>query len=161
MALCCVAAYISFPLPFTPAYVTALTLALSLTAFVLPPKQTFFVVLTYVLIGAVGMPVFAGQQGLAKLLGPSGGFYFAWMVAFPLLSALKGAAPNFKRYALADVLIAVPITYVGELISMMLVSELTLSQAFVAAVLPFIPGDVMKACAAAWLGGKLNRAMPT
>ena len=142
MALCCVAAYISFPLPFTPAYVTALTLALSLTAFVLPPKQTFFVVLTYVLIGAVGMPVFAGQQGLAKLLGPSGGFYFAWMLAFPLLSAAKGLAPNFKR-------------------SMMLVSELTLSQAFVAAVLPFIPGDVMKACAAAWLGVKLNRAMPT
>ena len=161
MALCCVAAYISFPLPFTPAYVTALTLALSLTAFVLPPKQTFFVVLTYVLIGAVGMPVFAGQQGLAKLLGPSGGFYFAWMLAFPLLSAAKGAAPNFKRYALADVLIAVPITYVGGLLSMMLVSELTLSQAFVAAVLPFIPGDVMKACAAAWLGVKLNRAMPT
>ena len=161
VALCCVAAYISFPLPFTPGYVTALTLTLSLAAFVLPPKQTLIVVVTYILIGAVGIPVFAGQQGLAKLLGPTGGFYFAWMIAFPLLSAAKGAEPNFKRYAIADVLIAVPITYVGGIISMMVVSEVSLSQALMMAVLPFIPGDVMKACAAAWLGVKLNRALPT
>ena len=41
VAFCCVTAYISFPLPFTPGMVTALTLALGVTAFVLPPKQTF------------------------------------------------------------------------------------------------------------------------
>ena len=160
VALCCVAAYISFPLPFTPSYVTALTLTLGLTAYILPPKQTFIVILVYILIGMVGIPVFAGQQGLAKLLGPSGGFYFAWLIAFPLLSMAKGAVPNFKRYAIADVLIAVPITYVGGIISMIVVSEVSLSQALVMEVLPFIPGDIMKACAAAWLGVKLNRALP-
>lgn len=160
VALCCVSAYIAFPLPFTPGYVTVLTLTFSLTAFILPPKPTFLVVFIYVLLGAVGLPVFVGQPGLAKLLGPTGGFYFAWMLAFPLLSAAKGATPDFKRYAIADVLIAVPITYVGGVISMMIVSELTLIQALMMAVVPFVLGDVMKACAAAWLGVKLNRALP-
>ena len=159
IALNCVAAYISFPLPFTPGLVTALTLTLSLTAFILPPKETFLVVATYILLGAIGAPVFAGGQGLARLLSPVGGFYFAWAVAFPLLSMAKGSMPNFKRYALADVLIAVPITYVGGLLSMMFVGEVELAQALMMAVLPFIPGDLMKAGAAAWLGVRLNRAM--
>ncbi len=164
MALCvalnCVAAFISFPLPFTPGLVTALTLTLSLTAFLLPPKQTFIVIAIYILLGAIGVPVFAGGQGLARLLSPVGGFYFAWLVAFPLLSMAKGSEPNFKRYAIADVLIAVPVTYVGGVLSMMFVGEVGLTQALTMAVLPFIPGDVMKACAAAWLGVKLNRALP-
>ena len=45
VAFCCVTAYISFPLPFTPGLVTALTLALGVTAFVLTPKQTFMALL--------------------------------------------------------------------------------------------------------------------
>ena len=159
IALNCVAAYISFPLPFTPGLVTALTLTLSLTAFILPPKETFIVVATYILLGAIGVPVFAGGQGLARLLSPVGGFYFAWAVAFPLLSLAKGSVPNFKRYVLADVLIAVPITYVGGLLSMMFVGEVELTQALMMAVVPFIPGDLMKACAAAWLGVKLQLGM--
>ena len=159
IALNCVAAYISFPLPFTPGLVTALTLTLSLTAFILPPKETFIVVATYILLGAIGVPVFAGGQGLARLLSPVGGFYFAWAVAFPLLSLAKGSVPNFKRYVLADVLIAVPITYVGGLLSMMFVGEVELAQALMMAVVPFIPGDLMKACAAAWLGVKLQLGM--
>ena len=114
IALCCVSAYISFPLPFTPGMVTALTLAMSLTAFILPPKRTFIVILVYLLLGVAGLPVFAGgASGLGKIIGPLGGFYLIWLIAFPLLSALKGSEINFKRYALVDVLVAVPITYVG------------------------------------------------
>ena len=43
VALCCVAAYISVPLPFTTAMITALTLAMNLTAFILKPRETFAV----------------------------------------------------------------------------------------------------------------------
>ena len=52
LALCCVTAYISFPLPFTPGgLVTALT---------------FAVILAYILLGAAGLPVFAG--GLISMI---------------------------------------------------------------------------------------------
>ncbi len=159
VALCCVTAYISFPLPFTPGLVTALTFALSLTAYLLTPRQTFTVVAIYILLGAVGLPVFAGGQGLSRLVGPAGGFYFAWIPAYALLSLAKGATPDFKRYLAANVLIAVPITYVGGLISMMLVLEVGVFEAATMAVFPFIPGDIIKAAAAAILGVRLQKTL--
>ena len=157
VALCCVTAYISFPLPFTPGMVTALTFAMSLAAYLLNPRQTLTVLAIYVLMGAAGLPVFVGgTAGLGKLFGPTGGFIFAWIVAYPILSMVKGATPNFKRYALTNILIVVPITYVGGLISMMLLMDVDLWQALTMAVLPFIPGDIFKATAAAFLGVKLQ-----
>ena len=157
VALCCVTAYISFPLPFTPGLVTALTFALSLTAYILPLKQTFTVILVYILLGAAGLPVFAGGSGLGRLLGPAGGFYFAWLVAYAVLSAVKGAEPNFKRYLLMNILTAVPITYAGGVASMMLVLDVNLWEALTMAVFPFIPGDILKAAVAAILGVKLQK----
>ena len=160
VALCCVTAYISFPLPFTPGMVTALTFAMGLAAYLLPPRKTFTVLLVYVLLGAAGLPVFVGgTAGLGKLLGPTGGFIFAWLVAYPLLSMAKGATANFKRYAIANILIAVPITYVGGLISMLLLMDVNLWQAATMAVFPFIPGDILKALAAAFLGVKLQNIL--
>lgn len=159
VALCCVTAYISFPLPFTPGYVTALTFALSLSAYLLPPRQTFTVILIYILMGAVGLPVFATGEGLSRLVGPVGGFYFAWLVAYPLLSLAKGEPPSLKRYLVANILIAVPITYAGGLASMILVLDVGLWQALTMAVFPFVFGDVLKATAAALLGVKLQKIL--
>lgn len=163
MAVCaaflCVTAWISFPLPFTPGLVTALTLALGVAAYVLTPWQTFFVILVYLLMGAAGVPVFpVGVGGIGRLLGPTGGFYFFWLLAYPLLSALKGRDPDFRRYALVNILVSVPIDYLGGMASMMLVMDVGVKEALVMAVLPFVPGDVIKACIAAFLGVRLNRA---
>ena len=159
VALCCVTAHISFPLPFTPGYVTALTFAMSLSAYLLPPRQTFMIILLYILMGAVGLPVFATGEGLSRLVGPVGGFYFAWLVAYPLLSLVKGSPPNLKRYALMNILIAVPITYAGGLASMILLLDVNLWQALTMAVFPFVFGDVLKAFAAAILGVKLQKIL--
>ena len=75
-ALLCISAYISFPLPFSPAMVTALTLVATLTGLLLQPKDAFIVFVVYVLLGAVGLPVFVGGQlVLVNLLGPTGGIY--------------------------------------------------------------------------------------
>lgn len=159
VALCCVTAHISFPLPFTPGYVTALTFAMSLAAYLLSPRQTFTIIFLYILMGAVGLPVFANGEGLSRLLGPVGGFYFAWLVAYPLLSLAKGAPPNLKRYALMNILIAVPITYAGGLASMIFLLDVNLWQALTMAVFPFVFGDVLKAIAAAVLGVKLQKIL--
>ncbi len=159
VALCCVTAYIAFPLPFTPGYVTALTFAMSLSAYLLPPRQTFMVILIYIVMGAVGLPVFANGEGLSRLVGPVGGFYFAWLPAYALLSLAKGSPPSLKRYALMNILIAMPITYAGGLASMMIVLDVGLWQAMTMAVLPYIFGDVLKATAAAVLGVKLQKIL--
>lgn len=159
VALCCISANIFFPLPFTPGMVTALTIVLSLTAYILPPKQTFAVITVYLLLGIAGLPVFAGTGGVGRLLSPVGGFYFAWLIAYPLLSYFKGAEINFKRYVLMNFLIAMPVTYLGGLMSMIWLMEIDLWQAATMAVFPFVFGDVLKTCAAAFLGVKLNLAL--
>ena len=54
VALLAVSAYISFPLPFTPAMVTALTIMVNLVAFVMKPKQAGIILGIYLLLGLWG-----------------------------------------------------------------------------------------------------------
>mgnify|MGYP003621791801 CR=1 FL=1 len=158
VALLCISAYIAFPVPFAAAVITALTITMNLTAFILPPKQTFLVLLVYVLLGAAGLPVYAnGASGIGQLFGPTGGFLIAFVIAYPVVSWLKGADNSFRRYLLVAVCVGIPITYIGGLISMMLVLHLSLMKAVVVAVLPFLPGDILKSAAAAWLSVRLNK----
>ncbi len=159
VALCCISANIVFPLPFTPGMVTALTIVLSLAAYIFTPKQTFIVIAVYLMLGIAGLPVFAGTGGIGRLLGPAGGFYFAWLLAYPLLSYFKGAEINFKRYVLMNFFVAMPVTYIGGLISMIWFLEVDIWQAATMAVFPFVFGDVLKTCLAAFLGVKLNSSL--
>ena len=160
VAFCCVAAYISFPLPFTPGMVTAVTLAFGVTAFVLSPKDTVIVILVYLLLGSIGLPVFAGgTSGFAKIIGPTGGFYIAWPLVYFLVSLLKGTEISFKRYAFIDIAVGIPLTYLGGLASMMLLMDLTLWQGLVMAVFPYLIGDVVKCLGAAFLGVKVNEML--
>lgn len=160
LAFCIVTAYISFPLPFTPGLVTALTIALTVTAFVLPPKLTFITIAAYVFLGAIGLPLFpGGTGGLGRILGPTGGFYLGWPIVCLVESYLKGKDISFKRYALVSIIIGVPLTYVGGLISMMLVMQVNLWQGLVMAVFPFIPGDIFKALVASFVAVRINRML--
>ena len=72
-ALLCISAYISFPLPFSPAMVTALTLVATLTGLLFTTKRCIYCIYHLCFIGAVGLPVFVGgTAGLGKLLGLQG-----------------------------------------------------------------------------------------
>ncbi len=160
IAFCAVSAFISFPLPFTPGLVTALTVALTVTALVLPPRLTFIAIAGYVFFGSLGMPILPGGiGGLGRLLGPTGGFYIGWPFVCMLVSFLKGREVNFRRYLLVSVLVGVPLTYVGGLISMMLVLQVGLWEGLTMAVFPFIPGDIFKAVLAAFIGVRVNKML--
>lgn len=160
VAFCCVSAFISFPLPFTPGLVTALTVALTVTALVLPPKLTFIAIAAYVFLGAIGLPIFpGGVGGIGRILGPTGGFYIGWPFVCLLVSWLKGQNISFRHYALVSVLVGVPLTYVGGLISMMLVMQVNLWQGLTMAVFPFIPGDILKALLAAFIAMRVNKQL--
>ena len=160
IAFCSVSALLSFPLPFTPGMVTGLTIALTVTAFVLPPRLTFIAVAGYVFMGAVGLPILpGGMGGLGRILGPTGGFYIVWPFVCLIESLLKGKEPNFRRYALVSIVAGIPLTYVGGIISMMLVLHLGLWEGLTMAAFPFIPGDIMKALLAAFIAVRVNRML--
>lgn len=60
---------------------TMQTFAVFLAALLLGPKKAFAVVLVYLLMGAVGLPVFAGfQGGVGVLFGPTGGYLFGFLI---------------------------------------------------------------------------------
>ena len=158
VALLSISAYISIPLPFTAAMLTALTVVVNLVAFILTPKQAFLTLAVYILLGAAGMPVFVGgTAGFGKLIGPTGGFILGFLLSAPLISLLKGKVPDFKRYMFIAVFVGMPVIYLCGSISMCLVQNLDIFSTLVVAVFPFILGDIVKAGIAAYLGVKLNK----
>jgi len=158
VALLSISAYISIPLPFTAAMLTALTVVVNLVAFILTPKQAFLTLAVYILLGASGMPVFVGgTAGFGKLIGPTGGFILGFLLSAPLISLLKGKIPDFKRYMFIAVFVGMPVIYLCGSISMCLVQNLDIFSTLVVAVFPFILGDIVKAGIAAYLGVKLNK----
>lgn len=79
-AVLAVASWISVPLPFTPVPVNLATLAVTLAGALLGCKYGTLSVLVYILLGAVGVPVFAGfTGGLGHLAGPTGGYIIGYL----------------------------------------------------------------------------------
>ena len=157
VALMAISSYLSFPLPFTPALVVATTIIINMTAFILKPNDAFLVILAWLLIGAAGVPVLpAGTAGLGRLLGPTGGFYVSFVVAAWLMSKLLNGSNSFKKMVFLGIAVGMPVIYIGGCISMYLVAHMSVWATLVAAVFPFIFGDVVKVVAGAFLATRIN-----
>ncbi len=77
-ALTAVCAIIAVPLPMTTVPVSLLVLGVFLTGALLEKKLAFLAQVVYLLIGAIGVPVFAGfSSGVGVLFGPTGGYLLA------------------------------------------------------------------------------------
>jgi biotin transport system substrate-specific component len=93
-AVTAVAAQITIPLPFSPVPFTLQVLAVILTGLLLGPRHGALAMAIYVLIGAIGIPVFAGfRGGLGVVLGPTGGY----LLAYPVAAAIAGFAAHALR----------------------------------------------------------------
>jgi biotin transport system substrate-specific component len=143
------AARIALPLPWSPVPLTGQTFAVLLTGAALGARRGALAQALYLIQGAMGLPFFAGGLGgPLALAGPTGGF----LLAFPLAAAVTGLCAEHgwdRRFGttLASMLLG------GAVI---LVSGLAVLSRFVPAdrllatgLLPFLPGDVIKAVAAA------------
>jgi biotin transport system substrate-specific component len=143
------AARIAFPLPWTPVPVTGQTFAVLLTGMVLGSRRGFLALVLYLAEGAAGLPVFAGgAAGPAALLGPTGGY----LVAFPLAAAVTGllAERGWDRHrlsTLAAMLIGSSVIFAAGLA--WLARFVPPAQLLGTGLMPFIPGDVVKALLAA------------
>src|SRR4051812_40379087 len=74
-------AQVAIRLPFTVVPITGQTLAVALTAAVLGSKRGALALLAYLGEGAAGLPFFAGgASGLAKIMGPTGGYLIGFVV---------------------------------------------------------------------------------
>ena len=82
-----VAAQIAIPLPFTPIPFTLQPLAVLIVGGLLGARAGAAALVLYLGLGLMGLPVFAaGGSGVARLLGPTGGY----LLAFPAAAGLVG-----------------------------------------------------------------------
>lgn len=155
-----VAAQIAIPLPFSPVPLTGQTFAVLLSGAVLGARRGFLAQALYLAEGAAGLPFFAGAAGgPAVLFGPTGGY----LLAFPLAALVTGALARggwdrrFAGMALAMLLGSVVIFGFG----LAGLSRFVPTDRLVAlGLLPFLPGDLVKAVLASiavpgvwrWLG---------
>lgn len=74
-------------LPLKPVPMSLQTLALFLMGMLYVPREVFFTVGGYLLLGLLGAPIFAnGSSGLSAFLGPTGGFLLGFL-AFTMTMA--------------------------------------------------------------------------
>jgi biotin transport system substrate-specific component len=95
-AVTAVAAQMAVPLPFSPVPFTLQVLAVILSGLLLGPRYGALAQAIYLLIGAVGVPVFAQfKGGLGVVLGPTGGY----LLSYPIAAAVAGFATYAARNA--------------------------------------------------------------
>ncbi len=89
-ALTAAAAQVSIPLPFTPVPLTLQPMVVLLGGAALGSRLGLSSQVLYLLAGIAGLPVFAASpflpQGIARLLGPTGGF----LLSYPLAAFVAG-----------------------------------------------------------------------
>lgn len=144
-------AQVAIPLPFSPVPITGQTLAVLLAGAMLGSRRGSLSVLLYLVEGLVGLPVFAGgTAGIGHLLGPTGGYLVGFVAAAFVTGWLaeKGWSRNVWTTLLA-MLVGNVVLYGFGLpwLSIFVGGRAALT----AGLLPFIPGDLIKAIAAAIL----------
>ncbi len=142
---------VAIPLGFTPVPFTLQTFGLILLPALLGRKKATLSVLCYLFEGAVGLPVFAlGASGIARLIGPSGGYLLAFPVATYLVGYLleRGYKDRFLKSLAALWLGSALVLLLGTLWLGLYVG---FARAAALGLVPFLLGDFIKALLAAIL----------
>ncbi|MBN1104639.1 MAG: biotin transporter BioY, partial [Deltaproteobacteria bacterium] len=149
-------AYVAIPLPPVP--ITLQTLVLFVGAGLLGSRLGALSQVIYLLLGIMGLPVFAGgKAGLGVLFGPTGGYLIGFVagafVVGLLVEMRKG--PGFPWYAFS-MAGGTLVVYLLGVLQLSLVARLTLQKAFLVGALPFLAGDALKIVAGALLVSRMK-----
>ena len=150
-AIIAVLAQILIPLPLIP--ITGQTLAIGLVVTILGLKHGTYAVLLYILLGAIGLPVFQGfTGGLGILFGPTGGYIIGFIpTAIVIGFYLKKTRLTFPHALVANIL-GMLVTLAFGAVWLKYLAELSWTGALFSGVIPFLIVGVIKAILAAWVG---------
>jgi len=150
-ALTGVGGLIAIPLPFTPVPITLQIFFTFLSGAILGKYLGALSQVIYILLGVVGLPVFAkGSSGIGAILGPSGGYLVGFIPASFLVGYIleKRDNPSIQLILLAMALGVLAI-YSPGVAWLMWVARINLGKALILGVVPFLPGDTVKIVVAA------------
>ena len=159
-ALIAVCAWITIPgaVPFT-----LQTMGVFLAVGLLGGKRGTAAVLVYILLGAVGMPVFSGfSGGVGRLLGTTGGYIIGFLVAALAMWAMEAIFGKAKWVLPVSMLLGLLLCYAFGTAWFLVLYTQTKGAISVASVLsmcvvPFIIPDLLKIALALLLTSRLKR----
>jgi biotin transport system substrate-specific component len=145
-----VLAQVKIPLPFTPVPLTGQTFGVLLVGATLGSKRSVMSMLLYIVLGGLGLPVFAGgAAGLAYLSGATLGYLVGFVIAAYVIGLLaergleRSARTSFIPFLVGTLMIyACGVTWLAVVLG-------SLSKAITLGLIPFLIGDLIKLIAAA------------
>lgn len=143
------ASQIAIPLPGTPVPFTLQPMLVVLAGLMLGPTLGAASMMLYLLVGALGVPVFTpvGAPGVARLLGPTGGYLIAYPFAAFVAGFAARRAPSLAgRFGAA--LAGMVVIFLGGLAQLTVLTG-SAAQAAAVGMTPFALFDIAKAFLAA------------
>lgn len=148
------AVFSQISLPIGPVPISCSLIAVYLAGLFLPVKTAALSQLVYLLLGIIGVPVFAGfQSGAARLAGPTGGYLLVYPVMALILSlamviydkklARKPLAAR-AAYIVSAMLVSLIVCYAAGTAWFTVFSGSSFQTALSLTVVPFIAGDIAK-----------------
>ena len=158
-AVTCVLGPLSIPLPFSPVPISLTNFAIFLAIFVLGMKSGTISFIIYLMLGAVGFPVFSSfRGGFQVLAGPTGGY----LIGFIFLALIMGfALDHFDRKLVPTIIgmiIGMAVCYAFGTVWLAKLLSLSFKEGLMMGVIPYLPGDAAKIIIAAIVGPKLYGA---
>lgn len=153
-ALMAICSWIAIPtaVPFT-----LQTFAVFLTVLMLGPKFSAITVTCYLILGIIGLPVFAGfQSGAGIVIGPLGGYMLGFYLICLSGAFIRNKNRTSKLLALSAGLIAC--YALGTLWFMHFYGEDGLMAILITCVFPFVVPDIIKLVLAAMLSERLRKS---
>ena len=158
-AVTCVLGPLSIPLPFSPVPISLTNFAIFLAIFALGMKSGTISFIIYLLLGAVGVPVFSSfRGGFQVLAGPTGGY----LIGFIFLALIMGfALDHFDRKLVPTIIgmiIGMAVCYAFGTVWLAKLLSLSFKEGLMMGVIPYLAGDAAKIIIAAIVGPKLYGA---
>ena len=144
-SLIIVGGYIAIPIPMSPSPVAFADMFVIMAGLYLGLRLGLVCVGAYIILGALGAPVFAGfTGGLGILLSPRGGFIFGFLVTAGFCGLVsRGKQLSFLKTLITVTTATIILFAIGVSAARIFFME-SWSAAVTAMLLPFIPGNVFK-----------------
>lgn len=143
--------------------ITAQSLGVMLAGSILGARRGALSLVLFLALVAAGLPLLAGGRGgLGVFAGASVGFLIAWPVAAWVIGAIseRAGTPYRLHWGLvANVIGGIVVMYLGGIVGLALVLDLTLVQA-AATTWIYVPGDAVKVVVAALVARGVHAAYP-
>ncbi len=141
----CILGPLSLALPVSPVPISLGSMGVALAAFLLGWKRGTLSVLIYLLLGAVGMPVFTGfSGGIGKVLGPTGGYMLGYLFLALILGFCADRWPGKLWMQIGGAVLGTFVLYLFGTLWLAYQGHMGFGAALAAGVLPFLPGDLAK-----------------